>query len=57
MTIPWVIGQLFQAVGPQAVPLVVSFAILASIVVLLVLSAEGRRTAALGEGHEASPAT
>jgi FHS family Na+ dependent glucose MFS transporter 1 len=37
MTTPWVIGQLFQPVGPQAVPLVVSSAILLSMGVLLLL--------------------
>jgi MFS transporter, FHS family, Na+ dependent glucose transporter 1 len=56
MTIPWIIGQLFRPVGPQAMPLVVSCAILASIVVLLVLSAEARRTVkAQAEWPDAAP--
>jgi MFS transporter, FHS family, Na+ dependent glucose transporter 1 len=50
MTIPWIIGQLFKPVGPQAVPLVVSCAILASIGMLLVLSVEARRLAAARAG-------
>jgi FHS family Na+ dependent glucose MFS transporter 1 len=47
MTIPWVIGQLFRPVGPQAVPLVVSGVILLSIGVLLILVSRARSAAAL----------
>jgi FHS family Na+ dependent glucose MFS transporter 1 len=56
MTVPWIIGQLFKPVGAQAVPLVVSGAILASIGVLLVLSAEARRIVAAQAGQlDAAP--
>jgi fucose permease len=54
MTIPWLIGQLFQPVGPQAVPLVVSGAILLSIGVLLLLTAQARRMAIWNERREVS---
>jgi fucose permease len=57
MTTPWVIGQLFQPVGPQAVPLVVSSAILLSMGVLLLLMTQARRMAAHGAEPEISPAS
>ena len=56
MTIPWLIGQLFEPVGPQAVPLVVMAAILLSIGVLLLLLAQARRMVTHGLGSEIIPA-
>jgi MFS transporter, FHS family, Na+ dependent glucose transporter 1 len=56
MTIPWLIGQLFQPVGPQAVPLVVSCATLLATGVLLILLAYARRMAAGKAGSRAVPA-
>jgi fucose permease len=49
MTIPWVIGQLFEPVGPQAVPLVVTCAILLATGVLLILLGRARSMVARAE--------
>jgi len=56
MTIPWLIGQLFEPVGQQAMPLVVMVAILLSIGVLLLLLAQARRMVTHGQGSEIIPA-
>jgi FHS family Na+ dependent glucose MFS transporter 1 len=54
MTIPWLIGQLFQPFGPQAVPFVISVAILLSIGVLSLLTVQARRMAIWNERREIS---
>jgi fucose permease len=50
MTIPWLIGQLFEPVGPQAVPLVVACAILLSIGVFLTMAGRARTLAVQAAG-------
>jgi MFS transporter, FHS family, Na+ dependent glucose transporter 1 len=56
MTIPWLIGQLFQPVGPEAVPIVIACAILLAIGVLLVLLTGARRASARNAPSSTVPA-
>jgi FHS family Na+ dependent glucose MFS transporter 1 len=53
MTIPWLIGQLFQPVGPESVPLVVACATLLAAGVLVVLLAYARHIASEQPGSRA----
>jgi fucose permease len=56
MSIPWLIGQLFTPVGPQAFPLVVSCVILLATGILLIVLAYARRMASGKAEASAVPA-